>query len=421
MTRPNRFKVLSAQIARADEDFTDEAVNTVPDLILDSKGRPIANVANALKVITNHPAWSGVLAFNEFTQERVLLKNIPGQQSGTFPRALIDEDYTAAQIDFNHRGFPTITKEVVVAVIRKACRENAFDPLRERLEGLNWDGTKRLDRWLTIYCGVEHSPYTSEVGIRWVISAVARALNPGCKADHMLVLEGAQGQRKSTALAVLAGLPWFSDSLPPMNSKDASSFLRGKWIIEIPELEAMRREVDAVKAFISRQVETYRPAYGREEVTEPRRCVFAGTTNKSYWLRDETGGRRFWPVKVGVIDLAALERDRDQLWAEAVTRFYQGERWWLEGEVAEFALSEAGERRPEDPWRSRIAEIIQDQQEITTKEVLSAMGIIHGDMTPALSKRVARELALLGWEKVGRITAGENKGAARYVPSTLSS
>ncbi len=249
-----------------------------------------------------------------------------------------------------------------------------------------------------------------------MVSAVARALDPGCKADHMLVLEGAQGQRKSTALAALAGEDWFSDALPQMGTKDASSYLRGKWIIEIAELEAMRKEMDAIKAFITRQVETFRPAYAREEVYEPRRCVFAGTTNKNDWQRDETGGRRFWPVKVGEIDLAAIERDRDQLWAEAVALFRAGERWWLDGEVAEQAHTEAAERRPDDPWRAEIAKAVEGRIEVTTKAVLGALGVMPSDMTPAMSKRVAQELVALGWERHGRITSGEGKGAARYVP-----
>lgn len=386
-------------------------------LIRDEKGRPVANVANALTLIACHPEWQGVLGYNEFTQQRVVLKTIPGQRGGDFPRALMDEDYTAGQVWFNYCGLPTITKDTVVAAMRKACRENTFDPQRGFLTALKWDGEERLGRWLTTYCGVEFNAYTSEVGLRWPISGVARTFNPGCKADHMLVLEGTQGKRKSTALAALAGSAWFSDSLPPMQTKDASSYLRGKWIIEVAELDAMRRDVDAVKAFISRQVETYRPAYGREEVSEPRRCIFAGTTNKSDWQQDETGGRRFWPVKVGEIDVAGLERDRDQLWAEAVALYHQGERWWLEGDVAEVALTEASERRPEDPWRSDIADIIENLNEVTTKQVLSAMGVIPADMTPALSKRVARELVSMGWENGGRITSGEFKGAARYVLS----
>jgi predicted P-loop ATPase len=341
---------------------------------------------------------------------------VPGQGEGVYPRPLEDDDYTAAQAWFNNNGFPKATMDIVRAAVRKVCRHQAFDPLRDYLDGLQWDGTPRLASWLTTYCGAEPSAYVSEVGRRWCISAVARGFKPGVKADCMIVLEGAQGRRKSSALAALAGEDWFSDALPQMGTKDASSYLRGKWIIEVAELEAMRSQMDAIKAFISRQVESYRPAYNREDVYEPRRCIFAGSTNKDDWQRDETGGRRFWPVRVGSIDVDAIARDRGQLWAEAVHLYRAGERWWLEGEEADQAQAEVAERRPDDPWRADIARVVEGRAEVTTKEVLHELHVLPVDMTPQLSKRVAQELVALGWVRDGRVPTGQMKGAARYVP-----
>ena len=385
-------------------------------LIRDGKDVPIWNMHNAIAMLSQHPDWQGVLAYNEFTVRRVLLRAVPGQGGGVYPRSLEDDDYTAAQAWFNNNGFPKASMEIVGAAVRKVCKHQAFDPLRDYLDGLQWDGAARLASWLTTYCGADPSAYVSEVGRRWCISAVARGFKPGVKADCMLVLEGAQGRRKSSALAALAGEDWFSDALPQMGSKDASSYLRGKWIIEVAELEAMRKEMDAIKAFISRQVENYRPAYGREEVSEPRRCILAGSTNKDDWLRDETGGRRFWPVRVGSIDVDAIARDRGQLWAEAVHLYRAGERWWLEGEVADQAQAEAAERRPDDPWRADIARVVEGRAEVTTKEVLGELHVLPVDMTITLSKRVAQELVALGWVRDGRVTTGQMKGAYRYVP-----
>jgi predicted P-loop ATPase len=144
------------------------------------------------------------------------------------------------------------------------------------------------------------------------------------------VLEGKQGAGKSSILRALAGDEWFHDGLSDMHGKDASAALRGKWIIELPELSAMRRsDTEAVKAFLSRTEERYRPAYGRTEVIKPRRCVFAGTTNRNDYLTDDTGERRFWPVTVGAVKLDELTQDREQIWAEAVDLYRNGARWWL--------------------------------------------------------------------------------------------
>ena len=207
----------------------------------------------------------------------------------------------------------------------------AMHPVRDYLTALVWDGISRLDSWLITYLDAEDTPLIRAIGSRWMISAVARIMQPGAKVDHMLILEGPQGGKKSSALKTLAGAEWFTDELAEIGSKDAAQQMRGIWIIEIAELDAISRaEVSRIKAFLTRTTDRYRPPYERYVVEVPRQCVFAGSVNPETYLRDETGNRRFWPVRCGSIDIDALRHDRDQLWAEAVARYRQGAIWWLD-------------------------------------------------------------------------------------------
>lgn len=294
---------------------------------------------------------------------------------------------------------------------------NSIDPLNDWLQNLEWDGQLRLNSWLTTYLGVEESEYAVEVGRRWMISAVARALSPGCKVDSCLVLEGDQGGGKSSVLRELAGAEFFGDALPDISNKDSKQFLQGKWIIELSELATLNRSTfEAIKAFISRQVEQYRPAYGRKDITEPRRCVFAGTTNRDDYLRDATGNRRFWPVRTGSIDLDAVRRDRDQLWAEAVQAYLGDETWWLDQKFAEIAEQEQSERGEDDPWMVLIVEYCAGKEAVACKTILSeAIGILSDRMSQRETKRVAGLLRSLGYRRDGKFTSGSEKGAARYV------
>jgi predicted P-loop ATPase len=223
----------------------------------------------------------------------------------------------------------------------------------------------------------------------------------------MMVLEGPQGARKSTACAVLGG-GWFSDNLPPVQ-QDAvrvSQHLRGKWLIEIAEMHAMGKAESAeLKAFISRTVETYTPKYARHEVKEPRQCVFVGTTNQAAYLRDETGGRRFWPVRVGAVDTAALRRDRDQLFAEAVHLYGSGTRWWPDGAFeAEHIRPEQDARFEADAWEQAIGDWL-DARPTSGDGPVTVLRVAREALLIELPKigttdqrRIAAALARLGWE-----------------------
>jgi predicted P-loop ATPase len=390
-------------------------------LIRNRFGHPRWCAENAGLILEHHPDWAGALAFDEFNVQVLLLKRIPGSRAPLArfqPRELTEPDITAALRWFNRNGFPDATRNTLAEAMIEVAHETIISPVRHYLEGLTWDGKPRIGTWLTVYCGVVCTRFVRAAGQAWLISAVARALDPGCKADCALIFEGPQGAGKSSALRTLAGPAWFFDGLRDFTSKDAAAGLRGKWIIELPELAAMRRsDNEAAKAFMSRCVERYRPAYGRVEVSEPRRCVFAGTTNRSDYLTDDTGARRYWPVAIGAIDIDALARDRDQLWGETVQLYRDDVPWWLSDEAEADAAREASLRTEDDPWTSKVLHWVQGRTEVSTKEVLvDPLQVIEGQATKADAMRVAGILQRHGWRREGKFSSGSNRGLARYVP-----
>jgi predicted P-loop ATPase len=274
-------------------------------------------------------------------------------------------------------------------------------PVRKYLDTLKWDGVARLDRWLTTYLGVPQSNYAHAVGSRWMLSAVARIYRPGAKANCCLILEGPQGIRKSTALRTLAG-EYFTDELADLGSKDAALQIRGVWIVEIAELDSLARsEVASIKAFMSRTSDRFRPPFGKRVIECPRQCVFAGTVNHTEYLRDETGGRRFWPVLCGAMDVDALARDRDQLWAEAKDRYISGEKWWLDtASLVEIAAEEQAARYQGDPWEEIIVPWLRGRPSTSISEVLDkCLSKPQAQWTQGDKNRIGRCLRALGWER----------------------
>jgi predicted P-loop ATPase len=225
--------------------------------------------------------------------------------------------------------------------------------------------------------------------------------------DYMPVLEGPQGELKSSALRALAGDEYFSDELPSLHGDQVrlSQHLRGKWLIEIAEMAAMSKaESDVLKAFITRRTEQYIPKYGRKEVFEPRQSVFAGTTNNDTYLRDETGGRRFWPIKTGAIDLAGLVRDRNQLFAEAVHLYRSGYRWWPDRAFERQHIAPVQASRLEiDAWEEPISTFLTDQTlikpspRVTTLQVAQALNIATERLGKREQMRIAAIMRRRGW------------------------
>jgi len=325
-------------------------------LCKDLAGTPERNEANVIIALTSDPAFAGVLAFDEFAQEIVVRRRLPWDSTDAPPpRPWEDADDIRTAEWLQLRGI-NVAPVVVGRAVGAVARELRIHPVRDWLDTLKWDGTPRIETWTSTYLGAEPTELHHTIGALWLISAVARIYRPGAKADHMLILEGPQGARKSTALKVLAGEAWFTDELPEVGSKDAALHMQGIWIVEIAELDAIgRAEVSRIKAFLTRTTDRFRPPYGRYTVEVARQCVFAGTVNPDTYLRDETGNRRFWPLRCGIIDIDALARDRDQLWAEAVHRFREGAIWWIEDPaLLEDARQAQDSRYQSDAWDDLI-------------------------------------------------------------------
>jgi predicted P-loop ATPase len=372
-------------------------------------------LANAVTVLRSHDAWRGVLAFDEFALATQAVKAAPWGSKGAWSD---HDDRLAADWLQRHCGIH-LPIHIVAEAVQVVARENSFDPVREYLDSLRWDGTGRIGSWLSLYLGTECSRYAGAVGERWLMSAVARVYRPGCKADCVLILEGAQGIGKSRALRALAE-PWFTDEIADFGSKDAAMQLLGVWVIEIAELDSMTRpEVSRVKAFLSRSTDRFRPPYGRRLIEQPRHCVFAGTVNAEEYLRDVTGNRRFWPVRCSLARLEELQRDRDQLWAEAVHRFRNGAAWWLDdAALIEDAEHEQADRLEGDPWRDAIQHFVVARDDVTVPEILADCLKKDPDRWERKDEmRVAAALKVLGWERHRRRLPGVgNKFQWRYRP-----
>jgi putative DNA primase/helicase len=253
---------------------------------------------------------------------------------------------------------------------------------------------------------------------KFLISAVARAERPGCKVDTVLILEGPQGAQKSTLVRTLCSdSKWFLETQADVSGKDALQQLRRRWIVELAELDALSRgEMAKVKAFFSTQVDTYRASYGRHARDYPRQNVFIGTTNAAAYLRDETGARRFWPVRVGAVDIPKLVEMRDQLWAEARARFVAGEPWHVDSRALVAVFEREQESRYQgDPWEASVAAWLMSpghpqrrRDGVSTADVLASLGIETGRWTRPDEMRVGAILRRLGW---GFVAQASREGA----------
>ena len=279
-------------------------------------------------------------------------KTIAGNDLGEFEGEVSDDAVTALRgmiiEQFNFDPLPHNVRDAVNLL----CLENVHHPVREMLDGLLWDGVPRIDRWMINYLGAEDTRLNEAISALFLIAAVRRIRQPGVKFDQIVVLEGPQGSGKSTAISILAGPGNHSDQdLLSQDARAQLELLEGVWLYELGELGGLgRADLNRTKAFASRTIDQARPAYGHHKEARPRQAIFIGTTNDDAYLRDQTGNRRFWPVKTSTIELESLQRDRDQLLAEAAKREAEGASLVLPPEFWPAATIEQEQRMEVDPW-----------------------------------------------------------------------
>lgn len=354
----------------------------------DKRGQPTGDYQptrrNVCTVLANDKKWRGRLWFDA-TRSQTRLGDKP----------IGEEDFVRIANDLDRRyDWPSLSISMIHEAILDVAQRNQVDVLRDYLEGLKWDGTPRIDRWLYDAIGTDWNQLVSAYSRKFLLQAVARALRPACQADAVLVLVGPQGAGKSTMFRALAGDEWFSDTVVDLRSPDRFSVINGTWIYEFAELASFKASrSDAVKAFVTSREDVWRRPYARTETHHKRRVVFVASTNEEEFLADYTGSRRFWPVRVtGPLNRAWLRSVRDQLWAEAVVAYKAGEDWHLSNEEDTWRAGEAQQYQERDPWEPLIAAYVKDRPEaFTTTEVLN----------DAIKIGPERQ----GWRETGRLSA----------------
>jgi predicted P-loop ATPase len=394
-------------------------------LLKNAKGQIRACLANAIFALRHAPEWDDRLWFDMF-HNRVVLRGAPPWSDKIFD----DEPWSdlfdnLATNWLQHNGI-FVSHEITGRAVWTVARDQWFHPVRQYLERCrrSWDEQRRVFNWPTTYLGTPHDAYSAAVGQRWLISLVARIMDPGCKADSALVLEGPQGIFKSEVLRRL-GWPWVTDDMggAPLGSKDAALQVAGVWIMELAELDQFTtgRDVAKTKSFMSRMTDRFRPPYGTHPIPQPRQCCFGCTTNKHEYLPDETGNRRWWPLICTGVDLEQLDIDRDQLFGEAVALYEAGAPWWLDTlELTELAAAEQDQRYVPDAWDPLIRDYLDNPTEehwdstinqkivlklppfdsITVGEILElVLKLKPGEWRQPEQNRVARSLRALKWAR----------------------
>ena len=344
----------SARMDFAEEDWKKQ-------LEYNRQGILINNLKNLLLILNNDENLKGIV-FNQLSDDMEIKGEVPWSHPSKFWRDA-DDAQLISYIDLTYGNFSARNYDIAVS---KVTDDRSYHPIKEFLASLpEWDEIPRVDTLLVDFLGAVDNEYVRAVTRKTLVAAIARVMTPGCKFDTMLVLSGPQGKGKSTLIAKLCG-DWFNDSLLLSDTKDktAAEKLQGYWILEIGELAGLKKtDIETLRGFLSRQNDIYRAAFGRRATPHPRQCVFIGTTNADTYLRDITGNRRFWPVKVpGGTDRGSWELTREEvemIWAEALHYYKKGEALHLPKELEPIAVQEQKEAMEQDEREGTIRDYLE--------------------------------------------------------------
>ncbi|RKT99015.1 virulence protein E [Burkholderia sp. Nafp2/4-1b] len=368
------------------------------DLTRTDKGKLLPTLGNVHLILSNHKAWQGVIKQDDFGGRVMKRRAPPFSQGTTGEWTDMDDQRTVLWLSQRY-GMEARTDIVMNAVLLVADATHYHD-VREYLDGLTWDGVPRVRSMPATYLRVADSEYVQLAFMKWMIAAVARVMEPGCKVDNVLILEGKQGHRKSTALKALAGAAWFTDTPIQIGNKDTYAVLAGKWVIELAELDSLNKaDSSAVKSFFATAVDRFRNFYGKRATDVPRQCVFAGSVNFDTYLKDESGNRRYWPLRVGgLVDIDGIVAVRDQLWAEAVHLYRSGVVWHVTEQERPLFEIEQAERYEGDVYEDKIAKALEYVARTTMEEILAdVLKLDTSKWTLPEQRRIGKALKSLGW------------------------
>lgn len=439
-----KVQIVNDRMAEVADDF-EELGDVIPTEDVDpddwkeklrttEKGALAQTIENVVLVLRHDPKLAGCLAFNEMEHNIVTRRSLPWR-SVKAESQWVDTDDAALRY-YLERYYGLTGKDRIFDATNVVAQQNKFHPVRDYLDGCTWDGVPRVETLLIDYLGAEDNAYTRAVTRKMLTAAVARIYRPGCKFDYMLTLRGRQGIGKSALIGKLGG-PWFSDTFTTLQGKDAYEQVQGVWIMEVGELAGMRKaEAETIKLYISKQVDRFRPAYGRRLQEFPRQCIFIGTTNESQFLRDTTGNRRFWVVDTPNEPAKSMWQDLTDetvrlIWAEAVEIYKAGEQLFLSKELEQLAREVQESYEEENPKAGLIADYLDrllpeawddmdvysrrqwlesDAQGVKRRDVVCAVEIwveALGNNPERIDRYAAKEIrdilnALPGWKSKGR-------------------